>query len=88
MNTISLSAVCERRKAERIMETGTEGISSQEEDRARIKHMREQGRITVTVGGVVYVLTEGTSESELFAAYVEQDAYSIELVTPEDTPQP
>ena len=70
------------------METGTDGISSSEEDRARIKHIREQGTITVTVGGVVYVLMEGTSESELFAAYVEQDAYSIALVTPEDTPQP
>jgi len=70
------------------METGTDGISSQEEDRARIKHIREQGRITVTVRGIVYVLMKGTSESELFAAYAEQDAYSIALVTPEDTPQP
>lgn len=83
-----MNATRERRKAERVMETGTDGISSQEEDRARIKHIREQGRITVTVRGIVYVLMKGTSESELFAAYAEQDAYSIELVTPEDTPQP
>ena len=75
-----MNATRERRKAERVMETGTDGISSQEEDRARIKHIREQGRITVTVRGIVYVLMKGTSESELFAAYAEQDAYSINLV--------
>jgi hypothetical protein len=28
---------------------------------------------------------DGPNESELFAAYVEKDAYYIELVTPEDT---
>ena len=75
-----MNATRERRRAERVMETGTDGISSQEEDRARIKHIREQGRITVTVRGIVYVLMKGTSESELFAAYAEQDAYSINLV--------
>jgi hypothetical protein len=64
------------------MEPGTDGISSQERDRARIKHIREQGRIIVTVGGVVYVLMEGTNESELFTVYVEKDAYSIGLVIP------
>ena len=28
---------------------------------------------------------DGPNESELFAAYVEKDAYYIEFVTPEDT---
>ena len=51
MNATSLSAARERRKAERVMETGTDGISSQEEDRARIKDIREQGKITVTASG-------------------------------------
>jgi len=67
------------------METWTDGIAYQEGNHARIKQTRERGRITVTVGGVGYVLMVGTNESELFAAYVEMDAYYIELVTPEDT---
>src|SRR5258707_10455325 len=85
MNTTTLSAAHERSKAERAMETRTEGISYQERDHACIKHTRERGSITVTVGSVVSVLMDGTNESELFAAYVEKDAYYIELVTPEDT---
>jgi hypothetical protein len=85
MKTTTLSAAHERRKADRAMETRTDGISYQERDHACIKHTRERGRITVTVGRVVYVLMDGTNESELFAAYVEKDAYYIELVTPEDT---
>lgn len=85
MNTTTLSAACEGRKADRAMERRAGGISYQEGGHAHIKHTRERGRITVTVGGVGYVLMEGTNESELFAAYVEKDAYYIELVTPEDT---
>ena len=67
------------------MESRTDGISYQEGGHAHIKHTRERGRITVTVGGVGYLLMDGTNESELFAAYAEKDAYSLELVTPEET---
>jgi len=63
------------------METGTGGISYQEEHRARIERPRETGRVTAIIRGVVCVLMEGTNESELFAAYVEKDAFYIELVT-------
>jgi hypothetical protein len=84
MNKTTLSAARERRKAERTMEI-TDGIAYQEGDHSRLKHTREIGRITVTVGGVVYALMDGTNESELFAAYVEKDTYYIGLVTPEDT---
>ena len=41
----------------------------------------ELRRIDATDGGVVYVLKDGTNESELFAAYVDKDAYFIELIT-------
>ena len=85
MNMTALGAARERRKAERAMETNTDGTCFQEGDHVRLKHTRVRGRITVTVGGVVSVLMEGTNESELFAAYAEKDAYSIELVTPEKT---
>ena len=51
------------------METWTDGIAYQEGDHACLKPTREAGRITVTVGGVGYVLMDGTNESELFAAY-------------------
>ncbi len=57
----------------------------QEGDYARLKPTRKVGRITVTVRGVGYVLMDGTNESEFFAAYVEKDAYYIELVLPVDT---
>jgi len=81
MNTITLSAAREQRKAGRAMEIRTYQVG----DHTRLKPTRETGRITVTVGRVVYVLMDGTNESELFAAYVEKDAYYIELVTLEDT---
>jgi hypothetical protein len=66
------------------MEIRTDSISYREGgSRAYQAHTRE--RISATVGGVVYVLMDGANESELFAAYIEKDAYYIELVTPEDT---
>jgi len=86
LSTTILRAARERRKADRAMETWTDGISSQAGDYACLKPTREAGRISVTVGGVGYVLMDGANESELFAAYVEMDAYYIEFVTPEDTP--
>ena len=61
------------------MEARTDSISYREGDHVRIKPTRE--RISATVGGVVYVLMDGAKESELFAAYIEKDAYFIELVT-------
>jgi hypothetical protein len=67
------------------METRIDGIASQESDHACLKHTRERGRITVTIGGVVYVLMDGPNKSELFAAYAEKDTYYIELVTSEGT---
>ena len=65
------------------METSIDGATSQERDHERPWRTPERGRIIVTVGGVVYVLMEGPNQSELFATFVEQDAYSIEFVTPE-----
>ena len=84
MNTTTQCAALERRKAARAMKNRIDGLSSQEGNRARIKRIREQGRITVTVRGVVSVLMDGANESELFAAYVEKDAYSIGLATEEE----
>lgn len=45
----------------------------------RIKRTNEQGRITGTDGGVVYVVMDQTSEMRLFSALADQDAY-IEIV--------
>jgi hypothetical protein len=81
MNTITLSAAREQNKVGRAMEIRT----YQEGDHARLKPTREARRIRVTVRGVGYVLMDGPNKSELFAAYVEKDAYYIELVPPEDT---
>jgi hypothetical protein len=81
MNTTDLGAARERRKAERAMETNAEGTSFQEGDHVRIKRVGEIRRIDASDGGVVYVLMDGTNESELFAAYVDKDAYFIELIT-------
>jgi hypothetical protein len=46
----------------------------------RIKRTNEQGRITDTDGGVVYVLMDQTNEMRLFSALADEDAY-IEIVT-------
>ena len=64
------------------METNTEGTYFQEGDYVRIKRTGEQGRINAVDGGVVYVLMDVTDETQLFSAYVDEDAY-IEIVTPE-----
>lgn len=64
------------------METTAYGTYFQEGDRVRVKRTRETGKINATDGGVVYVLLDGTNETRLFSAYVDEDAY-IELVTPE-----
>jgi len=64
------------------METNADGIYFQEGDRVRLKRTGETGRINATDGGVVYVLMDDSSETKLFSAYVDEDAY-IELVTPE-----
>ena len=56
----------------------------QEGDHTRLKPTLERGRITVTVRGVGYVLMDGLNKSELFAAFVEKDAYYIEFVLPGD----
>ena len=65
------------------METNEDGTYFQVGDHVRIKRTRETGTITATDGGVVYMLLDGTYESKLFSAYVDEDA-SIELVTAED----
>jgi len=65
------------------METNEDGTYFQVGDHVRIKSTRETGTITATDGGVVYMLLDGTYESKLFSAYVDEDA-SIELVTAED----
>jgi hypothetical protein len=66
------------------METNADGTFFQEDDRVRIKHTGEQGKVNATDGGVVYVLMDGTNETKLFSAYIDTDAY-IEFVTPEET---
>ena len=64
------------------METNADGTFFQEDDRVRIKHTGERGRVNAIDGGLVYVLMDGTNETKLFSAYIDTDAY-IELVTPE-----
>jgi hypothetical protein len=63
------------------METTAYGTYFQEGDRVRVKRTRETGRINATDGGVVYVLLDGSNETRLFSAYVDEDAH-IELITP------
>ncbi len=62
------------------METNSDGTYFQVGDHIRIKNTQETGRINATDGGVVYVLMDGTNETKLYSAYVDEDAY-IELVT-------
>ena len=64
------------------METNADGTYFQVGDYVRIKRTQETGTINATDGGVVYVLLDGTNETKLFSAYVDEDAY-IELVTAE-----
>ena len=64
------------------METNADGTYFQEGDRVRIKRTGEQGRINATDGGVVYVRMDGTNETRLFSARLDEDAY-IELDTAE-----
>ncbi len=61
------------------METNADGTYFQEGDYVRIKRTGEQGRINAVDGGVVYVLIDVTEETQLFSAYVDEDAY-IEIV--------
>jgi hypothetical protein len=68
------------RKANRTMETNADGTYFQIGDHVRIKNTQETGRINAADGGVVYVLMDGTNETKLYSAYVDEDAY-IELVT-------
>ena len=49
-------------------------------DHVRIKRIQETGTINATDGGVVYVFLDATNGTNLFSAYVDEDAY-IELVT-------
>jgi hypothetical protein len=63
------------------METTAYGTYFQEGDRVRFTRTRETGRINATDGGVVYVLLDGSNETRLFSAYVDEDAH-IELITP------
>ena len=81
MNTMALGMARERRKAERAMETNADVTSFQEGHHVCIERAGELRRINATGGGVVYVLMDGTNESELFAAYVDKDTYFIELIT-------
>ena len=62
------------------METNADGTYFQVGDHVRIKNTQETGRINATDGGVVYVLMDGTNQTKLYSAYVDEDAY-IELVT-------
>ena len=62
------------------METNTDGTYFQIGDHVRIKNTQETGTINATDGGVVYVVMDGTKETKLYSAYVDEYAY-IELVT-------
>jgi len=62
------------------METNADGTYFQIGDHVRIKNTLETGSINAADGGVVYVLMDGTNETKLYSAYVDEDAY-IELVT-------
>jgi hypothetical protein len=64
------------------METNGDGTYFQVGDHVRIKNTQETGTINAADGGVVYVLLDGTNESKVFSASVDEDAY-IELVTAE-----
>ncbi len=61
------------------METNVEGTYFQEGDRVRLIRTGEQGYVNATDGGVVYVIMDGTEETKLFSARVDEDAY-IEFV--------
>ncbi len=65
------------------METNGDGTYFQVGDHVHIKNTQETGTINAADGGVVYVLLDGTNESKVFSASVDEDAY-IELVTAED----
>jgi hypothetical protein len=62
------------------METTAEGTYFREGDHVRVKLTGASGRINATDGGVVYVLMDGTNETRLFSAYVDEDG-PIELIT-------
>ena len=64
------------------METNADGTYFQEGDRVRVKRTGEQGRINAADGGVVYVIIDGTRDTRLFSARLDEDAY-IELATAE-----
>ncbi|GAC1361608.1 MAG: hypothetical protein NVS2B12_41960 [Ktedonobacteraceae bacterium] len=62
------------------METTVDGTFFQEDDRVRVKSTGETGRVNAIAGGVIYVIMDGTNESRLFAAYVDEDV-AIELAS-------
>ena len=66
-------------KGDSTLETTADGTYFREGDRVRIKRTGQTGRINAADGGVVYVLLDGTNETKLFSAYVDEDAY-IEIV--------
>jgi len=70
------------KKGRHSMETNADGTYFQEGDRVRVKRSGEQGRINATDGGVVYVVMDGTNDTRVFSAAVDEDAY-IELVPAE-----
>lgn len=57
------------------METNVDGTYFQEGDRVRVKRTGEQGIINAADGGVVYVRIDGTNETRLFSARLDEDAY-------------
>lgn len=61
------------------METNADGTYFQEGDAVRVKRTGETGSVNAADGGVVYVVMDGTNETKLFSARVDEDSY-IEFV--------
>ncbi len=65
------------------METNVDGTYFQEGDAVRVKRTGETGHVNAADGGVVYVQMNGTNETKVFSARVDEDSY-IEQVAAED----
>jgi len=84
MNTTATRRSALSEKGSKTMETNADGTYFQEKDHVRVKRTGETGKVNATDGGVVYVVMDGTNETRVFSAFVEEDA-TIELIIPAGT---